>query len=95
MLTFSILNHPCQTGDENKDHHQLHYCHLYMAMTKSYHKQIERESYSHRKCTKVTMVEGINPITTTKKTKIELRILAAMDSCFGLVMPPQHGIANT
>ena len=27
------------------------------------HKQTERESYSHRKRTKATMVEGINPIT--------------------------------
>ena len=37
---------------------------------------------------------GINPIAT-KKNEIELRILAAMDSCFGLVRPRQHGIANT
>ena len=36
-------------------------------------KQSEKENYSHRKG---TMVEGINPITT-KKTKIELKILAA------------------
>ena len=27
--------------------------------------------------------------------KIELRILEAMNSCFGLVRPRQHGIANT
>ena len=36
-------------------------------------KQSERENYSHRKG---TMVERINPITN-KKTKIELKILAA------------------
>ena len=66
-----------------------------------FYKQSERESYSHRKRTKVTMVkgqhEGINPITTSvkKEGKIELRILVAMESCFGLVRPRQHGIANT
>ena len=40
------------------------------------HRQIERVSYSHRKRTKGTTVEGINP-TNTKKffKKIELRIL--------------------
>ena len=38
--------------------------------------------------------ERINPLTT-KKAKIEVRILAAMDSCFDLVRPRQHGIANT
>ena len=35
------------------------------------------------------MVEGINPVTTIKT---ELRILAAMDSCFSLVRPHQNGI---
>ena len=42
------------------------------------------------------MVEGINPITTKKinnNNEKELRILAAMDSCFGLVKPRQHGMA--
>ena len=58
------------------------------------HKQSERESYSHKKRTEATMVEGINP-RTTEKNKIELRILAAMDSCRRLVRPRQHGIANT
>ena len=53
-------------------------------------KQSEKESYSHRKRTKVTIVEEINPIT--KKTKIELRILAAMDSCLRLIRPRQHGV---
>ena len=52
------------------------------------HKQSEKERYSHRKRTKATMVEGtINHITT----KIELRILAAMDSYFGLFRPPRLG----
>ena len=55
----------------------------------------QRESYSHRKRTKAIVVEEINPITTEKKTKIELRILAAKDSCLSLVRPRQHGIANT
>lgn len=54
--------------------------------------QNETESYSHRKRTKATMIEGINRITTKK---IELRILAAIDSCFGLVSPRQHDIGNT
>ena len=54
--------------------------------------QSERETYSHRMRTKATMLVGINPISNKK---IELRILAAMDSCFGLVRPCQHGIANT
>ena len=59
------------------------------------HKQSDKENYSHRKHTKVIMVEGINPITT-KKTKIELRILAAMDSCcFSLARPRQNSIADT
>ena len=40
------------------------------------------------------MEEVINPITTDK-TKIELRILAAMDSCFDLVTSLQYGIFNT
>ena len=51
--------------------------------------QSKRVSYSHT--TKAIMIEGINLITTKK---IELRILPTMDSCFGLVMPRQHGIAN-
>ena len=55
------------------------------------HKQNERESYSHRKRTTVTIAEEINSIITKK---IELVILAAMDNCFGLVRPRQHGIAN-
>ena len=55
------------------------------------HKQSERESYKHRNRTKVTIVEEINPITT-KKTKIELRILAATDSCLRLIRPRQHGV---
>ena len=54
--------------------------------------QSERVSYSHGKRTKGTMIERINAITTKK---IELRILAAIDSCFGLVMPRQHGMART
>ena len=33
------------------------------------HKQSKRESYGHRKRTKATMVEGINPITTKKHKK--------------------------
>ena len=53
------------------------------------HKRSARVSYSHRKRTKVTVVEEINPVTTKKN---ELRLLAAMDSCFGLVKPRQHGI---
>ena len=58
------------------------------------HKQSERVSISYRKRTKATMEEGINPITTQKIiNKNKLRILAAMDSCFGLVMPRQHGMA--
>ena len=39
--------------------------------------QSERESCGHRKSTKVTIVEGINPTTTKKQNKNELRILAA------------------
>ena len=54
------------------------------------HKQSKRESYKHRNRTKVTMVEEINPITTKKK--IELRILAAMDSCLRLVRYRRHGV---
>ena len=58
--------------------------------------QGERESYCHRKhILNKTMVEGINPITTQKNTKIEFRILAAMDNCSDLVRPRQHVIANT
>ena len=34
------------------------------------------------------MIEGINPISTKK---IELRILATMESCFGFVRPCQRG----
>ena len=56
------------------------------------HNQSERERYSHRKCTTVTKAEEINSIITKK---IYLVILAAMDSCFGLVRPRQHGITNT
>ena len=33
------------------------------------HKQSEEESYSHRKRTKASLVEVINPITTKKKQK--------------------------
>ena len=57
-----------------------------------YFKQSERVSHSHRKRKSVTLVERINPITTKK---IENRLLAEMESCFGLVSPYQHGIANT
>ena len=32
--------------------------------------QSERESYSHRKRSKATMVDGINPITTEKIQKL-------------------------
>ena len=39
------------------------------------HKQSDTESCSHRKATKATMVEGINPITT-KKIRIKTKILA-------------------
>ena len=42
------------------------------------HKQSKRESYSHRKETKATMVEEIKHITTKNKNKNELRILAAV-----------------
>ena len=35
------------------------------------HKQSERESYNHRKGTKATMVEEINPITTKKNLSLE------------------------
>ena len=56
------------------------------------HKQSEKENYSLRKGTTATTVGRITPITTKK---IELRILAAMDSCSCLVRPRQHGIANT
>ena len=58
------------------------------------HKQSERESYSHKKRTEATMVEAIIK-NYKKKNKIELRILAAMDSCRRLVRPRQHSIANT
>ena len=47
---------------------------------------------SPRKRTKATAVEGINPITTKK---IEFRISAGMDNCFGRVRPRQHGIADS
>ena len=42
------------------------------------YKLSERESYSHRKETKATMVEEIKHITTKNKNKNELRILAAV-----------------
>ena len=58
-------------------------------------KQSEWEIHRHRKLTKATMVERINPITTKNQKNNEFRILAAMDNCFGLVRPRQHGITNT
>ena len=49
------------------------------------HKQSQRESYSHRKHTKATAVEGNNPIAT--KTKIiEPRILAAVHTTMILIV---------
>ena len=36
------------------------------------HKQSEKESYSHGKHTKTTMVEEMNPITTKSQTLAEL-----------------------
>ena len=33
-------------------------------------KQFERKSYNHRKCTKESMVEGINPTTAKKAQKL-------------------------
>ena len=43
--------------------------------------------------TKETVVEGIKPCYQ-KKINIELKKLAGMDTCFGLVRPHQHGTAS-
>ena len=50
-----------------------------------YPSRVKGKVIATKSAQKVTILEGIDPITT--KTKIEHRILAAMGSCFILVRP--------
>lgn len=56
---------------------------------------VKMAAYSHRMHTKATVIDGINAVATPPPLPKKKKLASAMDNCFGVIRPHQHGIANT